>query len=102
MSRPQKCLKKAVEGIIPDELIYRKKMGFDAPMAEWLRHSFGRRVEKQIISSDLIRRGDFDPFYITNLFSDLRSDHESQPANLDRPQSGGVVRLPDRSSARSG
>jgi asparagine synthase (glutamine-hydrolysing) len=73
-------LKKAVEGIIPDELIYRKKMGFDAPMAEWLKGSFGRRVEKQIMSSGLMKRGYFNPAYITNLFADLRGDR----ANLSQ------------------
>jgi asparagine synthase (glutamine-hydrolysing) len=73
-------LKKAVEGIIPDELIYRKKMGFDAPMAEWLKGSFGRRVEKQIMSSGLMKRGYFNPSYITNLFADLRGDR----ANLSQ------------------
>lgn len=31
-------LKKAVEGIIPDEIIWRKKQGFGAPMTEWLKH----------------------------------------------------------------
>jgi asparagine synthase (glutamine-hydrolysing) len=73
-------LKKAVEGIIPDELIYRKKMGFDAPMAEWLTGSFGRRVEKQIMSSGLMKRGYFNPSYIANLFADLRGDR----ANLSQ------------------
>lgn len=30
-------LKKAVEGIIPNEIIYRKKQGFATPMSEWLK-----------------------------------------------------------------
>ena len=30
-------LKKAVEGLIPDDIIYRPKQGFNAPMTEWLR-----------------------------------------------------------------
>ena len=73
-------LKKAVEGIIPDELIYRKKMGFDAPMAEWLKGSFGRRVEKQIMMSGLMKRGYFNADYISKLFADLRGDR----ANLSQ------------------
>ena len=47
-------LKKAVDGLIPDEIIYRKKMGFGAPMAQWLRGDFGERVENAILSSRLI------------------------------------------------
>lgn len=67
-------LKKAVEGTIPDELIYRKKMGFDAPMAEWLKGAFGRRVEQEILSSGLMKRGYFNLNYISQMFADLRSN----------------------------
>lgn len=34
---PKYILKKAVEGIIPSELIWRKKQGFGTPMSEWLK-----------------------------------------------------------------
>jgi len=67
-------LKKVVEGIIPDELIYRKKMGFDAPMAEWLKGNFGRLVEREILSSGLMQRGYFNSGYISKMFADLRSN----------------------------
>lgn len=66
-------LKKAVEGIIPDELIYRKKMGFAAPMADWLRGSFGDMAERQIFSSKLLQRGFFNVDYIRKLFAHHRS-----------------------------
>lgn len=66
-------LKKAVEGMIPDELIYRKKMGFGAPMADWLRGGFGERVERSILGSGLLKRGLFKIDYINRLFADHRS-----------------------------
>lgn len=66
-------LKKAVEGLIPDELIYRKKMGFGAPMADWLRGSFGERVERGIRNSNLLKRGFFNTGYIDELFANHRS-----------------------------
>lgn len=66
-------LKKAVEGMIPHELIYRKKMGFGAPMADWLRGSFGDRLERAIGESNLLARGFFNLDYIGRLFSDHRS-----------------------------
>jgi asparagine synthase (glutamine-hydrolysing) len=31
-------LKKAVEGLLPNEIIHRKKMGFPTPLSQWLRH----------------------------------------------------------------
>jgi asparagine synthase (glutamine-hydrolysing) len=66
-------LKKAVEGIIPDELIYRKKMGFGAPMADWLRGSFGEKVERELFASGLMRRGFFNLDYVRSLFAHHRS-----------------------------
>lgn len=66
-------LKKAVEGVIPHELIYRKKMGFGAPMADWLRGAFGARVETEIMSSALLRRGFFNEVFIRKLFAAHRS-----------------------------
>lgn len=67
-------LKKAIEGLVPDHLIYRKKMGFDAPMLQWLRGEFGIRVEREILSSGLMKRGFFNAQYILKLFAAIRSN----------------------------
>lgn len=61
-------LKKAVEGLIPNDIIYRKKMGFGAPMADWLRSDFGHAVRSSVLSSGLMRRGFFNVDYIEKLF----------------------------------
>lgn len=41
-------LKKAVRGVIPDELIDRKKQGFGVPTLEWSQTQFGNYVEKEL------------------------------------------------------
>lgn len=61
-------LKKAVEDIVPHELIYRKKMAFTAPMALWLRGDFGRQARDGIMKSGLLRRGWLNKDYIERLF----------------------------------
>lgn len=66
-------LKKAVEGIIPDEIIYRKKMGFGAPMSQWLKGSFGDQARSRVLGSPLLERGFFNHDYIEQLFQDHRS-----------------------------
>ena len=66
-------LKKAVEGLLPNEIIYRKKMGFAAPMAQWLRGDFGRQVERELLSSRLLERGWFDRTFIANLIAEHRA-----------------------------
>jgi asparagine synthase (glutamine-hydrolysing) len=66
-------LKKAAEGIIPHEIIYRKKMGFGAPMVEWMRGPFGALVADTIRKSRLRERGFFDQTLIDRMITDHRS-----------------------------
>lgn len=72
-STPKYLLKKAVEGIIPRDIIYRKKMGFGAPMSQWLKGAFGERARHAVLDSALMKRGFFDRDYISGLFRDHRS-----------------------------
>jgi asparagine synthase (glutamine-hydrolysing) len=65
---PKFLLKKAVEGLIPDNIIYRKKMGFGAPMGDWMRSDFGRAIRTSILQSGLLRRGLLNVDYIEKLF----------------------------------
>jgi len=59
---PKYILKEAVRGLIPDEIIDRKKQGFDAPVREWLKGPFGGKVESVFRSTKMRDEGiiDFD------------------------------------------
>jgi asparagine synthase (glutamine-hydrolysing) len=50
-------LKKAVEGIVPESIIYRQKQGFAAPVSEWLRNEWSGFAESRILGSALVRQG---------------------------------------------
>jgi asparagine synthase (glutamine-hydrolysing) len=77
---PKYVLKKALEGILPDDVIYRKKMGFGAPMREWLRGEFGKAAEHTVMSSPLRSEGLFDYQHIEALFRRHREgDDRSLP-----------------------
>lgn len=41
-------LKKAVKGIIPDEIIHRKKQGFDTPVYDWMLDDLGEIANEKI------------------------------------------------------
>jgi asparagine synthase (glutamine-hydrolysing) len=41
-------LKKSVTGLIPDELIHRKKQGFGVPVEEWFMERLGKRTELEL------------------------------------------------------
>lgn len=57
---PKYLLKKAVEGIIPDEIIYRRKQGFGVPISKWFRGDLGEIFRKAIESSGMGSRGLID------------------------------------------
>ena len=45
-------LKKACDGIIPDEIIYRKKVGFAAPITRWYKtNSYNTAVQKWVLKN---------------------------------------------------
>ncbi len=45
----KRVLKGAVRGILPDELIDRRKQGFGLPMREWLGGELGREIERRVV-----------------------------------------------------
>jgi asparagine synthase (glutamine-hydrolysing) len=49
-------LKRAVRGLVPDAIIDRPKMGFGAPMVQWLRGDFGRVVEAEFRNTRFFER----------------------------------------------
>lgn len=42
-------LKKAAEKLLPSEIVYRRKMGFQAPLSEWMMHDFRQSFLDAII-----------------------------------------------------
>ncbi len=52
---PKYILKKASEGILPNENIYRRKMGFAAPVSEWMKTDLKRFLEDHLFQSELLK-----------------------------------------------
>jgi asparagine synthase (glutamine-hydrolysing) len=59
--------KKAMEGLLPNDVIYRPKTGFGAPLRRWLRHELRPMVEDVLAPASVKRRGLFDPDAVTRL-----------------------------------
>ena len=68
-------LKNAVRDLLPEGVLNRPKLGFGAPIAEWLRGDFGVCVDSQICGSPLMARGWFDIEAIRRL---IRAHREAQ------------------------
>ncbi len=61
-------LKKAAEPYLDNDLVYRKKQGFGAPLEQWFQEGdFGRRCVAAFERSELRREGYFDNDYVSDL-----------------------------------
>ena len=76
--RTKYLLKKAMTGILPDNIIHRPKQGFGAPVSEWFRGDLYGPAMSGVLGSRLREEGFFDYDHIRALFQahkDGRRDH---------------------------
>jgi asparagine synthase (glutamine-hydrolysing) len=65
-------LKRALEKVLPSDLLYRPKRGFGAPIREWFRGDTGEMLGGLILNSSLRRRELFDYSFIAELIDEHR------------------------------
>lgn len=79
-------LKKACEGIIPDKIIYRKKVGFGAPIIRWFSHQ-GPFV-KQFQDNNLFVKNSSNNVYSNALQKWVLQNFASAKSGLNPPVDG--------------
>jgi len=60
-------LRRAMRGVLPPQILTRKKMGFPTPIGSWFRGRFRRVLEENILSERASERGVFNPSYVREL-----------------------------------
>jgi asparagine synthase (glutamine-hydrolysing) len=60
-------LRKAVHGLIPEDIIHRRKQGFDVPIKSWLRGKFQNFFTQSLLNSSLRKRDIIDYGYVRQL-----------------------------------
>ncbi len=66
-------LKKAMEGHLPNDILYRKKMGFVTPVSAWFRGPLARDAEDVVTKSTLTETGWFDGDALKKAVADHRA-----------------------------
>jgi len=66
-------LKKAMEPYLPNEIMYRPKMGFAVPLARWFRGPLAARVRESLLGERLAATGFFNRTYLKRLVDDHQS-----------------------------
>lgn len=70
-------LKKSMEGILPEDIIWRKKAGFGAPIRAWIAGDLKEVVEDYLSPLRVKRQGIFNSDYISVILKKEFSDQES-------------------------
>ena len=60
-------LKKAMENLLPPDIIHRPKTGFGAPLRTWMRHDLREFLSDTLSEERLKNRGLFDPLAVWKL-----------------------------------
>ncbi|VAX05399.1 Asparagine synthetase [glutamine-hydrolyzing] AsnH [hydrothermal vent metagenome] len=66
-------LKKAMEPYLPNDVLYRRKMGFSVPLAEWFRGPLKQRVQDSLLGESMQQCGIFNMDYIKYLVAQNQS-----------------------------
>lgn len=75
-------LKKAMEPQLPQDILYRPKMGFAVPLARWFRGPLRERVRQAVLGPRLAATGCFDADYLAHLVDAHQSGARDYSAPL--------------------
>lgn len=74
--------KQALRPFLPDDILYRPKMGFSVPLAIWLRGPLRERLQQRLRGPVLAECGLFDAAYIDELLAQHASSRRDHSAPL--------------------
>lgn len=66
-------LKRALEKILPNDLLYEPKRGFGAPVREWFRQGLGGWFDAHLLNSTMRRRDLLDYTFVARMLEEHRS-----------------------------
>jgi asparagine synthase (glutamine-hydrolysing) len=60
-------LREAMKGILPEEILTRKKMGFPVPIGKWFRNEYKHLIDEYVLSERALSRGIFKADFVRDL-----------------------------------
>jgi len=68
-------MKLALRGLLPEQILYRKKAGFGAPIRTWIVSDLKEMIGDLLSVESVKRRGYFDPAYVQRIIQENASGH---------------------------
>lgn len=78
----KRLLKRAFDGVLPPENMYRRKQGFGVPVGAWMRGMLAEQVEELVLSPTALARGYFRPDRLRALVRSHTRGQEDHTARL--------------------
>lgn len=75
-------LKKSLEPYLPNEILYRRKMGFAIPLASWFRGPLRQKVRDAVLGATLADTGLFNPGFLRRMVEQHQSGLRDYSAPL--------------------
>ncbi|GGW62618.1 XrtA/PEP-CTERM system amidotransferase [Alishewanella tabrizica] len=75
-------LKKVLQPYLPDDVLYRKKMGFAVPLAEWFRGPLKHKLQDKLLSEVMLNSGYFNVAELKQLIDDHKRGLKDNSASL--------------------
>ena len=75
-------LKKALEGLLPREILYRQKMGFSIPLAKWFRGELKPVFEERVLSKNSFVQNYFNTDTIRKMWSEHQTGIKDYSTHL--------------------
>ena len=76
------CFKRAFEPYLPDDILYRDKMGFGVPISSWFRTELREHVKSHLLEGLLPDTGLFDMGQVAKLIAEHQSGQREHSAAL--------------------
>lgn len=81
-SEGKHVLKRALEPVLPKDVLYRTKMGFAVPLDMWFRGSLGKHIADIVRGPRLADSGIFEPATLSRIVADHQSGRRDYSAAL--------------------
>lgn len=75
-------LKRALAGLLPADILTRRKMGFGVPVGKWLRGEMEPFMRETLLSEKAARRDLFKPDYVARLVEEHTAGRQDHAARL--------------------
>ena len=78
----KRILKRALDGLLPAEVLYRPKKGFGVPLRRWFGTDLLEMLRATLLDDRTARRGLLDQSYVSRMVDDLSAGRHDWSARL--------------------